>query len=115
MTLRRRDFLAGTGVALVTGAVAPPLAQNEAAAASAAVELGSEWEAVRGQFALSDDWIHMSAMLISSHPKSVRDAVENHRRHLDSDPVTYLEQNDGRLSKAVQEAAGRYLSIEPSQ
>jgi hypothetical protein len=38
----------------------------------------------------------MSAMLIASHPKPVRDAIEQHRRAMDANPLTY-----GHLEKFV--------------
>src|SRR5690606_31325659 len=58
--------------------------------------------------------VHMSAMLIASHPKPVREAIERHRRGLDTDPVRYLERNNNRLTTAVRKAAGAYLGIHPS-
>ncbi len=116
MTIARRDFL--TGVALA-GAVASSDALDGAAAesmpahseASSGIE---NWDAVRAQFALSDDFIHMSAMLISSHPKPVRDAIDEHRRGLDANPITYLHHNNRRLQDAARAAAGRYLGVSGS-
>lgn len=74
----------------------------------------SEWDDVRAEFALSDDVIHLSALLISSHPRPVREAIEEHRRKLDADPVTYLEASNRRFQNAAREAAGRYLGIQGS-
>jgi hypothetical protein len=51
-----------------------------------------DWNAVRAQFALSDDFIHMSAMLISSHPRPVREAIDEHRRGMDANPIIYLHR-----------------------
>jgi selenocysteine lyase/cysteine desulfurase len=56
----------------------------------------------------------MSAMLLSSHPKPVRDAIDAHRSGLDTDPVTYLRQHGRHLQDAARGAAGRYLGVDGS-
>jgi selenocysteine lyase/cysteine desulfurase len=73
-----------------------------------------DWDAVRAQFPLSDDFIHMSAMLIASHPRPVREAIEEHRRGMDANPVAYLQQNNRRLQESARAAAGRYLGVSGS-
>src|SRR5918992_4271610 len=101
MVLARRELLARTGLALAAGAIASSghLRQSAAQDITAPLDPSSvdAWDAVRAQFALSDDFIHMSAMLISSHPKPVRDAIDQYRRGLDVNPITYLHQNNRRL------------------
>ena len=57
-------------------------------AAPAASDL-STWAGVRAEFLLSRDYIHMALMLLASHPRPVREAIERHRRGLDDNPVTY--------------------------
>ena len=118
MTLARREFLARAGVALAAGAIAPSGGLSEAAAQSRPQWQESsnaeEWDAVRAQFALSDDFIHMSAMLLSSHPKPVRDAIDRHRQALDANPITYLHQNNRRLQDVARSAAGQYLGVSAS-
>jgi isopenicillin-N epimerase len=113
MTLARRELLAGTGLALAAGAIAASSGPHRAAAQAPPPEsdLAADWAAVRAQFALSDDAIHMSAMLLSSHPKPVRDAIDEHRRGLDANPVAYLRDHSGPLVRAARAAAGRYLGI----
>ena len=69
---------------------------------------------MRAQFALSDEYIHLSAMLIASHPKPVRDAIEEHRRAMDANPLTYLFRNNRSLQEAARAAAGQYLGIDAS-
>lgn len=92
MLLLRRRLLKTSGSAAITiaaGARAPHAATNTAGG-----EPGS-WEWVRGPFdLLSPDTVHMSAMLISSHPRPVREAIETHRCGLDMDPVRYLERHN---------------------
>jgi len=53
-------------------------------------------------------------MLISSHPKPVREAIDEHRRGMDANPITYLHQNSRRLQQAARAAAGQYLGISGS-
>jgi isopenicillin-N epimerase len=113
----RREFLmlTGTGVAAVSaGSLVRPNRAAGQASKSEAGDSGS-WDAVRAQFDLSEDRIHMSAMLLTSHPKPVRDAIEEHRRGLDSDPVAYLESNDNRLTEAARSAAAGYLDTRASR
>ncbi|MFN3944212.1 MAG: aminotransferase class V-fold PLP-dependent enzyme [Allosphingosinicella sp.] len=114
MSLNRREFVvsagaAAAGAALLAGCdrqAAGPLHSPEEVAASA-----GRWQDVRAAFALSPDTIHMSAMLISSHPRPVREAIERHRRGLDRDPVTYLEDNHRPRMNAAREAAANYLGV----
>jgi isopenicillin-N epimerase len=76
---------------------------------------GDGWDRVRAQFALDPGLIEMSAMLLASHPRMVRAAIERHRRALDRDPVGHLESNNGRRAEAARNAAGRYLGAASSQ
>jgi selenocysteine lyase/cysteine desulfurase len=119
MVLARRELLARTGLALAAGAIASSghLRQSAAQDITAPLDPSSvdAWDAVRAQFALSDDFIHMSAMLISSHPKPVRDAIEEHRRAMDANPLSYLFENNRRLQEAARTAAGQYLGVSASE
>jgi isopenicillin-N epimerase len=109
MLLARRDFLAQTGGAMTAAAAVS--ADGSTAAATAP---GDDWDRVRELFALSGDYIHMSAMLVVSHPKPVRDAIDRHRRELDANPITYLERNYRRRYDEARTAAGRYLGLDAS-
>jgi selenocysteine lyase/cysteine desulfurase len=116
MTLGRRELLTQTGLALAAGAIASSAGTTDAVdQGMSALPLSpgtfKDWAAVRAQFALSDDFIHMSAMLISSHPRPVRGAIDEHRRGMDANPITYLHQNNRRLQEAARAAAGQYLGI----
>lgn len=73
-----------------------------------------EWSAVRSEFDLSDDYIHMSALLISSHPRAVRRAIEMYRREIDLNPVMYLQQHNRRLLTRARTAAAEYLDVDPN-
>lgn len=72
---------------------------------------GDAWDRVRAQFVINRDLIDMSAMLLASHPRDVREAIERHRRALDHDTVNYLESNNRRLTDAARAAAGGYLGV----
>jgi selenocysteine lyase/cysteine desulfurase len=116
MTLARRELLTRTGFALAAGAVASSGRSAGAAAQGLATTLPEStpfdsWGQVRSQFALSDEFIHISAMLIASHPRPVREAIDQHRRGMDANPITYLHQNNRRLQEAARVAAGHYLGV----
>jgi selenocysteine lyase/cysteine desulfurase len=114
MSLDRRTFLTGAGAAAATGALAVSrdLGSATEAPSSAGLE-GDRWDGVRSRFALSPDLVHMSAMLIASHPAEVRRAIDRHRRGLDADPVGYLEEHNGPLRDAAIGAAATYLGVTP--
>ncbi|HTA18652.1 MAG TPA: aminotransferase class V-fold PLP-dependent enzyme, partial [Polyangia bacterium] len=66
MTMPRREFLVGTGALLGTA-----VAARTAEASDTKVADLSTWAAVRDQFALSREHIHMAMLLFASHPKPV--------------------------------------------
>ena len=102
--LTRRSLLARAGLA--TGAVALGKVER----VEAAPDL-TDWGAVRAQFALSPNRIHLTSFLLAAHPRPVRAAIERHRRGLDANPVDYLHANDGRLTAGARAAAGRFLGV----
>jgi len=82
------------------------------ASAPAAVRGGTaitSWRAVRNQFELDPDLIHLGGFLLASHPKIVRDRIETHRRGLDANPVEYLHGQGPGLEQGVLAAAAAYL------
>ncbi|MFL6213337.1 MAG: aminotransferase class V-fold PLP-dependent enzyme [Blastocatellia bacterium] len=77
---------------------------------TAIASLKYSWDAVRDQFDLAGDCIHLGAsQFIASHPRPVREAIERHRQALEHNPVLYVEENEDRLMQAVREAAADYL------
>jgi isopenicillin-N epimerase len=81
----RREFVAGSSLMVGNAALnsvsriipeAPPPEADR-----------YDWEAVRSQFNVDRDFIHMAALFLASHPKPVRDAIEMHRRGLDASPL----------------------------
>jgi isopenicillin-N epimerase len=114
--MNRRRFMVRTGTMLGTRALAGvlplPLITIEASAARAVPEL-SDWDTVRAQFNLAPNKINMSCYWQTSHPKPVRDAIEQHRRGLDECPSEYYEDNAPRLEAAVRSVAAEYLAAKP--
>jgi isopenicillin-N epimerase len=113
MTMQRRDFLVrasavlGAATSARTAAASPP-ASAKPGVAETDVSL-STWAAVRDQFSLSRDHIHMAMLLFASHPKPVRDAIEQHRRGFDANPVLYLHENMERCEREARAAAASYV------
>lgn len=116
--------MTGTGMTLIASAlglscepgderrdeatVAP--AQDEEALPLYGLETG-RWEDVRNQFNLSPDRIHYTMFLIASHPAPVRRAIVQHRRRLDEEPASYLEEENDDAKQEVRTAAGDYLGV----
>lgn len=112
MELDRRTLLGGAaallggsllGACRETGDPAGSPAERPAAAAD------PRWREVRALFDLDPELVHMSAMLISSHPRPVREAIERYRRELDGDPVATLEEHNEDRQEAALGAAADYL------
>lgn len=110
MTIDRRGFLSGAVTAAGAALVRAPRAQ----AAARATDL-STWPAVRAQFLLSRENINLALMLLTSHPRPVREAIDRHRRGLDEDPVTYAFAHFERGEREVREAAAAYLGAKPEE
>jgi selenocysteine lyase/cysteine desulfurase len=89
------------------------LAQPAPGAGLAAAAEFTDWEAVRAQFLLTPERIHMAGFLLASHPTPVREAIELYRRGLDENPAEYLYANEERLEGAVLRAAADYLGVQP--
>ncbi len=109
--MRRRNFIE-TAALLAASPLAGACRAHEAAAAAAPADLSS-WEAVRAQFPLDPNWIHLSMFFLTSHPTPVREAIELHRQALDANPFEYVEENIGRFERATRGAAAEYLSCQP--
>jgi len=75
----------------------------------------STWAGVRAEFSLSRDYVHMALMLLASHPRSVRDAIDRHRRSLDENPVVYGKSNFEKQEDAVRAAAADYMGARPEE
>jgi isopenicillin-N epimerase len=114
MSISRRQFFSRAGFMAMAGSgmAGSGLVGCDSDTNAPPLQTGSdEWSRVREQFDLSPDYIHLSALYIASHPKPVRDAIEEHRRRLDAEPTVYLNQQNRRRQREVREAAASYLSV----
>jgi selenocysteine lyase/cysteine desulfurase len=69
--------------------------------------------ASHSRFLLDPDYVNLTTFLLASHPRTVREAIERHRRALDSNPVLYLRESEAALEDAARSAAGAYLGTDP--
>lgn len=114
----RRKFLRNSGFAMGAGLVLPVLSCTPSTKeeSSAAKELSLDtWEGVRSQFNLTPEKIHMSQMLLASHPIPVRESIEMHRKNFDENPFEYWENNWISAEKLVCNAAANYIKADPSE
>ena len=117
MALDRRTFLARAGLtaaasSLVSGCSTPACALTSA-------EGALDWAAVRGLFNLAPDWIHLASFFLVSHPKPVREAIDEYRRRLDANPM-WLEEvmfADGHehLQDRLKAAIAPYVGGRPEE
>jgi selenocysteine lyase/cysteine desulfurase len=115
-SLDRRSFLARTALVVSAAAGAPVAVAAERARRGAPKGLPPEpsWPAVRAQFELDRRYAHLAGLLLASHPRPVRDAIERHRRGLDRHPVHYLYENRWDFEARVLDAAASYLGADPA-
>ena len=114
-TIDRRDFLTRTGLVLGAAVLAVELPLFKPHAATAAPVKFDSWESIRSQFSLSPGLIHMSGFFLASHPASVREAIERHRRGLDTDPIGYWFEQEEKQEASVLRAAADYLGADPTE
>jgi selenocysteine lyase/cysteine desulfurase len=110
----RRDFLVRTGLALGATLLAEHLPASRPLASAAATRSLDSWDGVRDQFLLSREMIHMAGFFLASHPVSVREAIERHRRGLDENPIGYWFEHEEKQEASVLRAAASYLGVEPT-
>ena len=113
--INRRNFLVRSGLALGTALIAsevPSLSRSGALAATPS--RSPDWQAVRDQFPLSRDLIHLAGFFLASHPTPVREAIERHRRGLDADPIGYWLAHEKEQEASVLRAAADYLGVSPT-
>ena len=112
--LDRRQFLTLSSLGLAAGAMGELLSKEPSAGGPGQAPALDDWAAVRDQFALSRAFIHLASLLLASHPAPVRQAIEDHRRGLDENPVHYLREQGPKLDAAVLRAAATYLGVDPA-
>jgi selenocysteine lyase/cysteine desulfurase len=113
----RRDFLKQAGIlaaALPLGASLPALAS-----ASAVAPLSrNKWTQLQQLFDQDPDYLHFSNFLITSHPRPVREAIEQHRAALDKNPGLAMDWDLGVIEQREENVrvwAARYLQANARQ
>ena len=88
--LSRRQFIT-TAATATAAALAPRDLLAALQQRTAALPDLSDWNAVRTQFAVDKTYLHFSSFFIASHPKPVRDAIEDYRKTLDANPYLTVD------------------------
>ena len=112
--INRRSFLVRSGLAIGAALLTAEAPLSTAIASSPRPKLDS-WQAVREQFPLSRDHIHLAGFFLASHPTQVQAAIERHRRGLDVDPIGYWFEEEEKQEAAVLRAAAAYLAVDPTE
>src|SRR5882672_5633196 len=112
MPLTRRNFLIRGSLSLAAGALSSVLV--EAKTKENAPTDFKDWESVRRQFELAPDYIHLALFFLASHPRSVRQAIEQYRAKIDANPLLTVEgaifvQTDENIPLQVSRAIANYI------
>jgi selenocysteine lyase/cysteine desulfurase len=89
MPLTRRNFLIRGSLSLAAGALSPLLI--EARTKDRAPADLQDWGSVRREFQLAPDHIHLALFFLASHPRAVRQAIEQYRAKIDANPLLTVE------------------------
>jgi selenocysteine lyase/cysteine desulfurase len=119
MNLNRRQFLA-TGGTLAAGTLMPGRLLAALESRAQAPPAGMGWDDVRAQFNLSPDHLQFSSFYLVSHPRPVRDAIEDFRRTLDADPFLVVERGmfeseTDNMQRRVREDVAAYIGARPDE
>jgi len=119
MILSRRRLIAGGTLTAAAGALAPIVSLTDRFRPTLTLLRDpGDWQAVREQFDLDPDYIHLALFFIVSHPRPVREAIERLRHQIDRNPFLTVEQgmfedNHPKFYDAVVAALGRYTGTNP--
>src|ERR1044072_167400 len=89
MPLTRRNFLIRGSLSLAAGAGASVLVEARTKESGSADF--KDWESVRREFELAPDYIHLALFFLASHPRAVRQAIEQYRAKIDANPFLAVE------------------------
>ena len=89
MPLTRRNFLVRGSLSLAAGAFSSVLVEAKTKE-SVSVDF-KDWESVRRQFDLAPGYVHLALFFLASHPKPVRQAIEEYRAKIDANPLLTVE------------------------
>jgi selenocysteine lyase/cysteine desulfurase len=112
MPLTRRNFLINGSLSLAAGAFSPVLVQAKAKE-SAPADL-KDWDSVRREFELAPGYIHLALFFLASHPRPVRQAIEQYRAKIDANPLLTIdsavfEQTQENMPLRVCRAIANYI------
>ena len=97
MPLTRRDFLISGSLSLAAGAFSPLVVRAEQTKPSTPADL-KDWESVRREFKLAFDYVHLALFFLASHPRPVREAIEQYREKIDANPLITVDSAISRES-----------------
>src|SRR5215813_3456551 len=115
MSLTRRNFLIRGSLSLAAGALSSVLVQAKTKE-NAPTDL-QDWESVRRQFDLAPDYIHLALFFLASHPRPVRQAIEQYRVKIDANPLLAVEaaifkQTDENMLLQACRAIANYIGAD---
>jgi selenocysteine lyase/cysteine desulfurase len=118
MPLTRRNFLISGSLSLAAGALSPLLAEAVKTKPSAVSPDFQDWESVRREFELAPDYIHLSLFFLASHPRPVRQAIEQYRAKIDANPFVAVdsaifEPTNKNIPLAVCRSLANYIGGDP--
>src|SRR5207249_11795923 len=116
MPLSRRNFLIRGSLSLAAGALSSVLV--EAKTKESAPADFKDWESVRRQFELAPDYVHLALFFLASHPRPVRQAIDQYRKKIDANPFiavdgAIFEPTDENIPLQVCRAIARYIGGDP--
>src|SRR6266581_1473650 len=120
MAVNRRRFLVSAGMSLVAGSLAPARSSAPPEPKPQGTDDLQDWSTVRDQFNLARDYVHLSTFYISSHPRPVREAIDQYRRALDESPFRVVEQgmfdpDTEHIPTKVKAEVAAYLGGKPEE
>jgi isopenicillin-N epimerase len=110
----RRAFLERTGLTFAAAALAQLSSASADVQSAQQQAQATDWTSVRGLFSLDPAFVHFGGLYLASHPAPVQQAIDTHRRGLDSNPVDYLHAQAPGLEAAVLRAAAGYVGGSPT-
>jgi len=92
MPLTRRRLLVNGSLTLAAGAIAPAISFAAQDHKTTSIEDPGNWSAVRREFNLDPEFIHLGLFYLASHPRVVREAIESYRKQIDFNPVITVDR-----------------------
>jgi isopenicillin-N epimerase len=117
MPLSRRDFLIRSSLSFAAGAFSPLVVRAEKTKSSTPPDF-KDWESVRQEFELAPDYVHLALFFLASHPRPVRQAIEQYRKKIDANPFiavdsAVFEPGNENIPLQVCRAIAGYIDGDP--